>query len=61
MHSMGGYAWVAAGDSPQSIMENYETEWADKKLIDYGPTPFGHLFRRIVPTSRLIARRDEQP
>ena len=46
---------------PKSIMENYEIEWAHKKLIDYGPPPFGHLFRRIVPTSRLIARRDERP
>lgn len=46
---------------PKSIMENYEIEWAHKKLIDYGPPPFGHLFRRIVPMSRLIARRDQRP
>ena len=46
---------------PKSIMENYEIEWADKKLIDYGPPPFGHLLRRIVPKSMLITRLDERP
>lgn len=44
---------------PKQIMRNYEIEWNDKKLIDYGPVGAEHLFRRIVPTSKLVTRRDD--